>query len=77
MKNVISENFFVNPEYDSTYFRTIEKINNANVQFDEILYDFAKRLFNTYGLGVEFIRHIYLLGYIQGSEQERNITLKK
>lgn len=47
-------------------------IENAPVPNDiDFVYDVAKRLLNSYGIGIQFILSIYTLGILQGIQEEK------
>jgi len=67
-----------NPEFDNQYYKIRIILENTSTpkKFD-FIYDVAKRLINTYGIGVSFIEKIYVLGYINGKQSERKIRKQK
>lgn len=52
--------------YDNRYKTFIKKSKKIKIKEPQVLMDFSRRLFNTYGLSEEFIKHIYFCGYIEG-----------
>lgn len=59
----------INKEYDCLYEDTDKIISCSDVPSNfAIIYDFSKRYFNKYGIGPEFIKRIYMMGYINGKK---------
>lgn len=65
------------PDLDEPFTETQKRIDNITFPSNfDIVYDFAKRFINLYGIGPQFIEKVYLLGYIQRDKKDSKQHIK-